>query len=64
MKTQTKGLTRNELAHITNVKYYVIDYLRNIGTLPIIKKGAKGRPTIYHPNCIEVIKRHMTGSHK
>ena len=64
MTRKLNGLTRSELAHITNVKYYVIDYLRNVGALPIIKKGAMGRPTIYHPDCIEVINRHISGNNK
>jgi len=61
MESWEKGLTRKELAEKANVPFYTIDYLNRLGRLPLIKKSRdKGRPNLYHPDCIQIVKDHTT----
>jgi len=54
------GLTRKELANKVGCPYYIVDYLRNLNRLPVLKptKG-RGDSTIFSPEAIEVLKRHI-----
>ena len=53
-------MTRLDLVRKTGAKPYVIDYLKNIGRLPIIKESiGQGHPTLYDPKAMEVIIQHL-----
>ena len=58
-------LTRKELIYKTGAKYYQIDYLRNIGKLPIVARSLKrGIPTLYHPDSIKIVQEHIDRRYK
>jgi len=59
MNKRNIALTRKELAEICKCPYYIIDYLRNLGKLPIHRAGKTGRPTLYLNDSIEVVKDHI-----
>jgi len=60
-----KALTRKDLVNQTGAKYYVIDYLRNCGKLPVIAYSLrKGISTLYHPDSIKVIRDHLERRYK
>ena len=60
-----EALTRKDLVNQTGAKYYVIDYLRNIGKLPVIAYSLrKGISTLYHPDSIKVIRDHLERRYK
>ena len=53
-------LTKKQLRAETNAPGYTIDYLKDCNRLPIISKSkGKGYPTRYHPDAVEVVKKHM-----
>ena len=53
-------MTRLDLVRKTGAKPYVIDYLKNIGRLPIIKESiGKGHPTLYDPKAMDIIMNHL-----
>jgi len=52
-------LTRKQIAQACRCPYYIVDYLRNLGKLPIHRPGKAGRSTLYHNDSIEVIKNHI-----
>ena len=57
--------TRKELINKTGAKFYVIDYLRNIGKLPlIVRSHRKGIPTLYHPDSIKIVQEHIDNRYK
>ena len=57
--------TRKELIHKTGAKYYVINYLRNIGKLPLIaRSNRKGVPILYHPDSIKIVREHIDRRYK
>ena len=57
--------TRKELTHKTGAKYYQIDYLRNIGKLPVVARSLKrGIPTLYHPDSIKIVREHIDNRYK
>ena len=60
-----KALTRKDLVNQTGAKYYVIDYLRNCGKLPVIAYSLrKGISTLYHPDSIKVVQDHLERRYK
>ena len=60
-----KALTRKDLVKQTGAKYYVIDYLRNIGKLPVIAYSLrKGISTLYHPDSLKVVQDHLDRRYK
>ena len=57
--------TRKELTHKTGAKFYIIDYLRNIGKLPVVARSLKrGIPTLYHPDSIKIVQEHIDNRYK
>ena len=63
--TRSIPLTRKDLIHKTGAKFYVIDYLRNIGKLPVVAQSQKrGVSTLYHPDSIKVIRDHIDRRYK
>ena len=63
--TQSLPITRKEIVNQTGAKYYVIDYLRNIGKLPVIAESQKrGVPTLFHPDSIKIVQDHLDRRYK
>ncbi|MFC1527956.1 hypothetical protein ACFL5D_04380 [Candidatus Neomarinimicrobiota bacterium] len=55
-----KRLFKRELVKLTGAPPYTIDYLYRCNRLPIIKEsGGAGYPVIFHPDCIEIVKKHL-----
>ena len=53
--------TRRELKDITKAPGYLISYLKDCGRLPIIRESpGRGFPILYHPDCVKVIRDHMS----
>ncbi|MCH8011057.1 MAG: hypothetical protein IIA61_03770 [Candidatus Marinimicrobia bacterium] len=53
------GYTRKELAAIAQVPFYQIDYLKNLGRLPIIKESTgPGNPTIFDAKAVDVVRKY------
>jgi len=55
-----RGLTRRELAKKANCPFYLIDYLRNLGRLPVLKptKGP-GDPTIFDISALDIVRKYV-----
>ena len=51
--------TRKELVELCNCPHYIIDYLRELRRLPLIRKGYGGVPYLFAPECIEIIKAYL-----
>ena len=55
-----KSLTRKQLVKLTGAKPYTIAYLKDCGSLSIIKESSgSGYPIIYHSDCVDIVKRHL-----
>ena len=60
-----EALTRKDLVNQTGAKYYVIDYLRNCGKLPVIAQSLrKGIPTLFHVDSLKVVRDHLERRYK
>lgn len=56
-----KPLFKKQLVALTGTPPYTIDYLYRCNRLPTIKKSSgSGYPIIFHPDCIEIIKEHIS----
>jgi len=55
-----KILTRKELANKGGCPFYLIDYLRSLNRLPILKASTgKGDPNIFAPEALSVLKKYL-----
>ena len=55
MKKENKNYTTRELANRFNLKPSIIQYYRNEGIIPSIRRG-KGFPSLYPPEALEIIQ--------
>ncbi len=56
-----KYINKKQLVELTNAKPYTIDYLYRCNRLKVIKKSSgSGYPIIFHPDCIEIVKEHIS----
>ena len=62
---QSLPITRKEIVNQTGCPYYIVDYLRQCGRLPIIAESLKrGVPTLFHPDSIKIVQEHIDGRYK
>jgi len=61
-KMEEKLFTTAELAKKFNVRPSVIQYLRNEGLIPSIRRGM-GHPTLYPKHAIEIIRKRLKSTH-
>ena len=60
-----KAITRKEIVNQTGCPYYIVDYLRQCGRLPIIAESLKrGVPTLFHPDSIKIVQEHIDRRYK
>jgi len=53
-------LTRGDLCQATGAKFFLIDYLRSLGRLPVIRKSeGRGVPTLFHPDSIKIVRKYL-----
>ena len=58
-----KQHTKKQVVALTGAQPNTIDYLYRCNRLPIIKKSSgAGYPIIFHPDCIEIIEKHLNKS--
>ena len=61
--TKVKYLTRKALVISTGAPFYIINYLKDCGRLPIVKQSkGKGFPILYDLEAIEIVKKHLNKS--
>ena len=64
-KHQSLPITRKEIVKQTGCPYYIVDYLRQCGRLPIIAESLKrGVPTLFHPDSIKIVQEHIDRRYK
>ena len=62
---QLLPITRKEIVNQTGCPYYIVDYLRQCGRLPIIAESLKrGVPTLFHPDSIKIVQEHIDRRYK
>ena len=58
---KVRFLTRKQLGKVTGAPIYLINYLRDCQRLPIVRESrGRGFPILYHPDCVKVIRDHMS----
>ena len=54
------ALNKTQLCKATGAPGYVIIYLKDCGRLPIDQESqGRGYPTLYNPEAVEVVKKHL-----
>ena len=62
---EPKYLTKKHIKYILECPGYIIDYLNDCGRLPLVQRSSgKGVPNLYHPNAVEIIRKHLNKSSK
>ena len=57
---EEKYIKRTEIVKITGAKPYTIDYLKDVGRLPIYRESrGQGHPTLYDPKSIDIVIDHL-----
>ena len=57
---RAQGLTAKQIADITGVPFYIIQYLKKCNRLPLIKPSkGRGKPHLYDPKAVEVVLDHV-----
>lgn len=51
-------LTTKEVLELTELKLSQLQYLRNNGVIPAVRRGA-GYTTLYPPEAVEIIKKRL-----
>lgn len=59
------GLTPKMISEKTGAPFYVIKYLSALGRLPVLRKSpGRGYPTIFHPDAITIVRKHLEKSRR
>lgn len=56
---QKEYVTKSEIARAVGCPPYVVAYLDSCRRLPIIRHQGQGRPTLFAPKAIEIVKAHL-----
>ena len=57
---EVKYITRTMIVKITGAKPYTVDYLKDVGKLPIYRESrGQGHPTLYDPKSIDIVIDHL-----
>jgi len=51
-----KFLTRKEMMKVTGATHEQLTYLRLRGRLPLLNEPDKGIPSMFAPECVEIVK--------